>query len=308
MPAVRRSRSERVALEQSAWEMRQSGYRLASIATILQVGDAQHTGQVSRYIANHQARLDAVGRQAGRRFGVELEIVGMSTARAAQVLRDAGIDVRDEGYNHHTRSYWKVLTDASVGGGCEVVSPPLQGEAGLEQLRKAMTALREAGATVNTACGMHVHVDMDGLTGEQIAQFIAAYAERQDVMDRLVAPSRRNNQYCRRLSDHDLSLVANSFRNTRTAGSTYDRYRTVNVLSFARYGTIEIRQHQGTVSGRKATAWIRMLLGLVETVEAGRLEGLSRSVGFLAELADASDTFRQQDSAFLQARMEELAR
>jgi hypothetical protein len=287
--------------------MRQRGHNLAYIALVTGVGDAAHTGQVSRYITAHQARLDAASGSTGRRFGVELEIVGMGTTRAAQVLAAAGIDVRDEGYNHHTRSYWKVLTDASVGGGCEVVSPPLRGEAGLEELRKAMTALREAGATVNTACGMHVHVDMAGLTGEQIAQFVAAYVERQDVMDRLVAPSRRGNQYCQRMAESELQRICAQFVANRSA-SSYNRYQTVNVMSFTRYGTIEIRQHQGTVSGRKATAWIRMLLGLVETIEAGRLEALPRGTGFLVELTDTSDTFRQQDSAFLVARMEELAR
>ncbi len=247
----------------------------------------------------------------GRRFGVELEIAGLSCFAVQQALTTAGIRCANDGYNHRTLSTWKVVTDASVVNGCEVVSPPMRGEAGLAELKKVCTVIREAGGSVNPSCGMHVHVDMDGLTGEQIAQFIEAYAGRQATIDRMVAPSRRstgtNARWCRPLAGGELSAVTAGFRANRTAVYV-DRYRTVNVMSFPRYGTVEIRQHQGTVSGRKAGAWVRMLLGLVEAVENNSAAALSTGAGMLGDLADATTIFRTQDAAFLGARMEELAR
>lgn len=304
------TRTETHARQDEALRLREVGYDLATIASRLG-WNASYTGATSRAIKTARLRRDAAAGFVGRRFGVELEIAGLTVERAAAALRSAGINVRAEGYNHHTRTYWKVLTDASVMGGCEVVTPPLRGEAGMTELRTAMAALRAAGATVNSSCGMHVHVDMDGLTGDQIARTVEAYTNRQDTIDRMVAPSRRatgNVMYCRRMSAGEVEAVTMNFRESRQAPRYTDRYRTVNVSSFPKYGTVEFRQHQGTVSSRKAVAWIRMLLGLVEAVEAGTDTTLSIGAGMLGDLADASEMFRTQDAAFLGARMEELAR
>jgi hypothetical protein len=35
-----------------------------------------------------------------------------------------------------------------------------------------------------------------------------------------------------------------------------DRYRSLNLQSFGLYGTVEIRQHQGTLNATKALAWV----------------------------------------------------
>jgi hypothetical protein len=66
-----------------------------------------------------------------------------------------------------------------------------------------------------------------------------------------------------------------SFKNTGRPGGTPSRYRTVNVASFGRTGTIEFRQHQGSLNGTKAVAWIEMLLALVECVIAVEDETLT---------------------------------
>ena len=94
-----------------------------------------------------------------RKFGAELEMTGITREQAVRALRGVGIEVRDETYNHETRDYWKIVPDSSVHGGFEVVSPVLEGEAGLEQLRTVVTALDDMGGTVNKTCGYHVHFD-----------------------------------------------------------------------------------------------------------------------------------------------------
>ena len=49
-----------------------------------------------------------------------------------------------EGYNHTTRPYWKIVTDASVSHeGLEIVSPVLKGQDGLNQLEKVLKALNQ---------------------------------------------------------------------------------------------------------------------------------------------------------------------
>lgn len=115
--------------------------------------------------------VPTVAELGDRTFGIEMEIVvptahasNQSTAQAyiAQVLEAAGVSTRAEYYNHSNRPYWKVVTDASIGGngvgyGVEVVNPVLSGAAGEAQVEIVCNALVAAGALVNRTCGMHVH-------------------------------------------------------------------------------------------------------------------------------------------------------
>ena len=78
-----------------------------------------------------------------RRFGVEIEAYNCTRERLARELREAGISVAVEGYNHDTRNHWKLVTDGSLSGSntFELVSPILEGEAGLRELQKVCWVL-----------------------------------------------------------------------------------------------------------------------------------------------------------------------
>ena len=73
-----------------------------------------------------------------RKFGIEIEFVNANRETLAQKLVANGIPCFYEGYNHTTRGHWKIVTDATVRGGYELVSPPLQGEAGLLEVKKVL--------------------------------------------------------------------------------------------------------------------------------------------------------------------------
>ena len=81
-----------------------------------------------------------------RKFGIELEIVGISQEAARKAMQAVNIKVHQEGYNHNTKKHWKIVPDGSVHNGFEVVSPILQGEAGLEEAEIVARALEDAGA------------------------------------------------------------------------------------------------------------------------------------------------------------------
>ena len=133
-----------------------------------------------------------------RKFGIELELIGITREQAIAALTGVGIEVRDEGYNHETRSHWKIVSDSSVRGGFELVSPVLRGESGLEEARKAATALDDMGATVNRSCGYHVHLNAAGLTASDIRAIVTRYADHESEIDAFMPPSRRGNEntYC----------------------------------------------------------------------------------------------------------------
>ena len=62
-----------------------------------------------------------------RKFGIEIEAYNCSRERLARELREAGIEVTVESYNHTTRPHWKLVTDSSINGNdtFELVSPIL---------------------------------------------------------------------------------------------------------------------------------------------------------------------------------------
>lgn len=214
--------------------------------------------------ANRAARRQGEGVRAGRRFGVEIEFIGDGYA-VERAMRDLGLVCNVEHYNHQVRAGWKIVPDASVSRGMELVSPPLRGANGREQVKKACRALAAAGATINGSCGLHVHHDCNDLTGAQLAKLGRAWARNQRSTDNLVARSRRGaySQWCRPLSESEVqrleSLPATAVREglQRAVQSTYiDRYRSINFSCFPRYGTVEIRQHQGTLNAKKILAWV----------------------------------------------------
>ena len=114
-----------------------------------------------------------------RKFGIEMEIVGIDRQTALRALRAISISVQNEDYNHNTRGHWKLVSDSSVHGGFEVVSPVLHGEAGLEEARAVATALDDAGATANRSCGLHVHFDARDLTAGDIHTIVRRYARHE---------------------------------------------------------------------------------------------------------------------------------
>jgi hypothetical protein len=244
----------------SAVEMYEQGNSYQAIATALGYSSASSARNAVR---SGILRLSGGSTSTqGRRFGVEIEFSGISRSVAEAALQAAGINAVNEAYNHNTRRHWKLVPDASVrheGSGCgELVSPPLRGEAGLAQLELAVTTLSNAGATVNVTTGIHVHHDMAGLNGSEIAAFVTLWSERQDVIDSFVSRSRRGNRntYCQNLNDHELRSIQNDLIQTGRINNSIQRFRKINVMSYPKYGTVEIRQHQGSLDGVKLRHWV----------------------------------------------------
>jgi hypothetical protein len=208
-----------------------------------------------------------------RRFGVEIEFVGVTPEVVVAAIVAAGVVCRDEGYNHDTRATWKVVRDGSLAvspgmpyGACgELVSPPLSGVEGIEQVRTVLRALASCGATVNRSCGLHVHVDAGDLSPSQIGSILRRYSTFQGQIDNFMPASRRNSRWARRIDESVISTVegyANAATMRRSAGYL-DRYYAVNAAAFARHGTVEFRQHSGSVNAGKVARWVAFCLFFV---------------------------------------------
>lgn len=316
--------------DRAAYLLRLERLPLAEIGAAL--GYGRGTGTISRAIRRQMVREGLLTADeartlssAGRRFGVEIELVGLNVTAAVDALVAAGINAYTPvgQYNHATPApgSWKVVYDGSVYGGAEVVSPPLSGEAGFAEVRRVVDALRAAGARVNGSCGLHVHHEATDLTGDQLGAVVEFYARHQQVLDSFVARSRRaaaRAPYCAPLAAREVTAIVSRLRTitatdasgkisqARVAGigdRPSARYRTVNVYSFGNYGTLEFRQHQGTLNGRKIEAWVRLGQAIIDAAAAA---ATVRSDAFLADLVSAGH-LDDETARYMGARQAALA-
>jgi len=204
-----------------------------------------------------------------RKFGVEIEF--LATVSREEVVRKIcsnGITCYDEGYNHDDHiDHWKLVRDGSCG--LELVSPILSGEDGLRQIEAVCDALREVGAKVDTSCGLHVHVDARDLSEKEVAKVFIAYSRYEPLFDALLPVSRRGNlnRFCLSIKDA-VSLAADYANNLQhTYRRQYGtRYLKVNLESLIRHGSIEFRQHSGTIESEKINNWVVLMVGFVDEI------------------------------------------
>jgi hypothetical protein len=201
-----------------------------------------------------------------RTFGIELEIILPAAANRYDVARElntAAITTTVEQYNHQARNHWKIVNDASVLGGCEVVSPVLSGEAGLAQARAVCEVLNRLGCRIDRTCGFHVHIGAQELNATQCRRLAELYRLNERHIDSFMPPSRRNGQYCRALLGGDLDSCQ-SIADVCLQLTGGSRYFKLNLQALQRHGTIEFRQHSGTINATKIIHWIQLCQAMIE--------------------------------------------
>ena len=244
------------------------------------------------------------------KFGVELELViergardgfdyqalaeNLTTALIASadsVEYDSTLQVKFCGYTHDTTDYWKIVTDSSIKTtnaddlAMELVSPVLQGERGLEQMRYMLQALRMLGIATNTTCGFHVHLDASSISLDSLKRIAQCFCALEDAFDLLVARSweslssrhrsANQNRYCQsnRLAFGEMSNLQRwqkideartiSYLVNRLVNPGRDRYRKLNLTNITndnRPSTIEFRNHGCVEELLEAEAWVRLLV------------------------------------------------
>ena len=241
-----------------------------------------------------------------RKFGIEMEIAGINRQTALRALRAVNVKVEDEGYNHTTRNHWKLVPDGSVRNGFEVVSPILSGEAGLAEAEIVARALDDAGASVNSSCGLHVHFDASDLDVIALKNILRRYAVHEAEIDAFMPASRRGNEntYCKSIR----GFVQDNFDSIRSirdlVARQHDRYFKVNLQSLLRHGTIEFRQHSGTVNAAKIVNWVRFLAAFIDQCKAMNANAPQAIPALSGVQAKLANMFRDERTVTLDRMME----
>ncbi len=211
-----------------------------------------------------------------RTFGVEMEIIHSNKRKIVTALRRIGILCVIEDYNHITKRHWKIVSDASVVGGFEVVSPVLKGEDGLSELKKVCDTLLEVGAKIKKCCGLHVHMGTDDFNSDIKVwkNLYRNYARLESTIDSFMPPSRRNNRYCQSMKVPNWTVKVNaavSLESLERLVTDRSRFFKLNSQSYWRHHTVEFRQHSGSVEFEKVKNWILFCARFVEFSKKNRI-------------------------------------
>ena len=208
-----------------------------------------------------------------RKFGIEIEAVGLTVCQAEVVLRRAGIPVFN-GYTPESLNSknWKVVRDGSVSKGFEAVSPVLSGYEGLAEVERVVKILRAAGAKINHCCGFHVHVDAGDLDTYAMKVAVRRYFVHETEIDKFMDRSRRGNgnNWARSMEavDGRLTPFSEDIERKNFCAQVDKRYFKLNLLAFLRHGTLEFRQHHGSLDHERISNWIQFCVQFIEDCKA----------------------------------------
>jgi hypothetical protein len=199
---------------------------------------------------------------------------------SGEIGSETNLNCTYEGYSHRLTGAWKVVTDGSLSdGGLEIVSPPLKPVQLFKDLAVLLPYLESVGVTVNRSCSVHMHHDAKRLKKhpKRLQYFLNHITKNEENFDMLVAESRRNSRWASsNVTELDVligdpsSSRCNDLGVNQCPNGSYigdgrgdARYRKWNFHSLALYGTLENRQHGGSLDFSKYVIWAMLTQGMI---------------------------------------------
>ena len=151
--------------------------------------------------------------------------------------------------------------------GIEIATQPLLINNYLpNKLNNVCKKITDGGYTANSkTCGLHIHFNSNTLENKDLRKIWKIYYQFQNYLFSMIPNSRRNNRYCAKLKKPPASCTfldsswyggysSMSYRKNDKYDSS--RYKFVNLHSHYYRGTVEIRNHPGTLNVDKVMNWI----------------------------------------------------
>jgi uncharacterized protein (DUF433 family) len=113
---------------------------------------------------------------------------------------------------------------------------------------------------------------------ELVRDIVLRYFLNTTAINKILTPSRRDNRYTwpltkyGRLSVEQINACNDVQELNQLVSSIEHKYTSVNLVPYARLGTIEFRQHQGTTDADKIIKWCELLNNFILHSAENRLE------------------------------------
>tara|TARA_B100000683_G_C12456692_1_gene542369 strand:+ start:453 stop:1580 length:1128 start_codon:yes stop_codon:yes gene_type:complete len=233
--------------------------------------------------------------------GIEIETAGVSIAQIKTAFENASIKgasvVHDGTPSVDAEIILPPLCLFNMDGTpCQVA---------YEYLTSVCRVLNRLGCRINSNCGLHVHVGIYPLevdqpshqwTADSIAKkertgryytgglelepinavvwydVLYRYSRQQQLINRILPPSRTNNRYCYPINLNNFdNLHANNATIESIKQLTRGKFSVINFETWSR-GTVEFRQHSGTIEAEKIIAWCKLIRTIVNWSITDRVE------------------------------------
>lgn len=230
-----------------------------------------------------------------QKFGIEIEMTGITRAAAAQVIaghfNTTAIHVGGMYDTFSVRDgdsrQWKVVSDSSIrresrrgqsrnaAYAVEFVSPICKYE-DIETIQELIRKLRTAGAKVNDSCGIHIHVDASPHDVKTLRNIVNIMAAKEDLLYKTLKVNVHRQHYCAKADTRFLDELnekrptsMNTLESIWYNGPTgrydhYDetRYHGLNLHSVFSKGTIEFRLFNSTLHAGEIKSYIQLCLAI----------------------------------------------
>ncbi len=193
--------------------------------------------------------------------------------RKPLVKGDVGVEIEVEGKDlvEVESDYWKSVDDGSLRGvfpksRCEYVfngpKPLREVPAALKELTDAL-AKSKPNFTFRTS--VHVHVNIGGLTEDQLRNFIYTYLLLEEPLLNYCGKTRKANRFCLRLQDAEAIIdtlrmvMQKGVEALRLVPEDAIRYASINMAAIRKYCSLEFRGMRGTLDQGVLNNWIETL-------------------------------------------------
>lgn len=235
----------------------------------------------------------------GQDFGIEIEMTGITRSRAADVIAEYFGTTKEYEGSYYDAYFakdtvgrkLKVMSDGSIdcqrkegrrkisadrSYSVELVSPICQYK-DIETVQELVRKLREAGAFVNSSCGIHIHINAAPFDAPKLRNLVNIMAAKEDMIYKALKVSRgRETSYCQKIDPSFLERLNRQKPATReqlkriwyngSDGSREhyhsSRYHCLNLHSVFQKGTVEFRAFNGDLHAGKIKAYVQFCLAI----------------------------------------------
>lgn len=186
------------------------------------------------------------------------------------VKGEVGIEIEMEGNRAFPIGVggWRAEHEGSLRG--YAMEYVLDSPCNLTQVQKHLKNLRVAleksrvKLKYSHRAGVHVHVNVQDMTPEQVIRFGLLYYCFEDALVRYCGPNREGNHFCLRMKDAEgpLNVIENITRAKQIAHLNKQKYRygALNFTSLFSYGSMEFRAMETQPDLSKIYEWCDILI------------------------------------------------
>ena len=231
-----------------------------------------------------------------QRFGVEIEMTGITRATAAKVIAGHFHTTATHvggGYDAYTvrgedGRQWNLVRDQSIDRrnsrgytdrheySVEMVTPICKYD-DITTIQEIVRKLRTAGAKVNDSCGIHVHVDASQHDVRTLRNLVNIMASKEDLLYKALDVEVERERYCKKVDMNFLEKLNKKkpkemrdlediwyegYGYNRHAHYNNSRYRALNLHSVFTKGTVEFRLFNSTLHAGEVKSYIQLCLAI----------------------------------------------